>query len=632
VEHNLFKPKSIEEGKHEVVGDCNGFTMQQRWEAETPAFAKSILKQIKGPLDHKIRILDYGCGVGRLAKEVLTQEINCEVVGVDASSEMMQKAVDYVGNVNFTTSNPQDLGDKRFDLVYCVYVLQHCPSIEIRDVLYRIYHHLKDDGVFVYCSSDYRMCIRFDGQGFFDDRFLGVNLREEIGRLFEEVSPLFTESDFKDNPVLKKMITGCDGGLEHPAFVYKKKKITGQYFDAKVDKKEECKHERTIPEEYGSGTSNGCSVNANLPSKKCVDCGEKLGKLKDDPRFKNIFEEDQIDYSKFTKLVLVNRLAPGDILVMTNAIRDLNISYPNKYQIDVRTPCNDIFTNNPHITKLKYNEDRFNEINNKWCQTTHNENDALLNRIRQGERDLVSKFLAPIDDVLAIDMHYPLIHRSGTGGSHFSEGHSEYLSDMLGVGINQTDLRPELYLTENERNWISPVSVELGYSEPYWVINAGSKSDFQLKQYPFYQEVVNLLKGKVQFVQIGVKGHNHTPLEGVLDMVGKTDNHRTLYRTIFHAQGVLTCVSYPMHIAAAFNKPCVVVAGAREGTRWELYPNHQFLYVNGCLPCATYDGCWKSKIEECVNKINNVAKCMTLIEPEDVSRAIQRYYKGGVLC
>ena len=86
-----------------------------------------------------------------------------------------------------------------------------------------------------------------------------------------------------------------------------------------------------------------------------------------------------------------------------------------------------------------------------------------------------------------------------------------------------------------------------------------------------------------------------------------------------------------MHIAAAFRKPCVVVAGARESTRWELYPNHQFIYVNGCLPCATYDGCWKSRTSDCTNKIGEVAKCMTLITPNDVCGSIVRFYNGGML-
>ena len=86
-----------------------------------------------------------------------------------------------------------------------------------------------------------------------------------------------------------------------------------------------------------------------------------------------------------------------------------------------------------------------------------------------------------------------------------------------------------------------------------------------------------------------------------------------------------------MHIAAALEKPCVVVAGGREGTRWELYPNQRFLYTNGALDCAMYDGCWKSKVEECAHLEAGVPLCMEIIRPEDIVRAMEMYYLGGVL-
>jgi ADP-heptose:LPS heptosyltransferase/SAM-dependent methyltransferase len=578
MEHNLFRPRSFDEGKHAVVGDCNGFTMQQRWDAETPAFARAIIRNVnfmQGPTSH-INILDYGCGVGRLAKEVLSQSDKVLVVGVDASDDMIKQSNLYVDSKLYSAKRAEDLGGHKFHLVYCVYVLQHCPSIEIREVLSRIHHHLEDDGIFIYCSSDYRMSIRFDGQGFFDDRFLGVNLREEIGRLFDEVKPLFTEDDYSDNPILRKMITGANGGLAHPAFVYKKKVINDYLHIG---------HEVTNKEE---------DVN---PVKSVV----------------SQIAEPFKDNNRFTKLVLINRLAPGDILVMTNAIRDLHKAYPGKYQTEVRSPCNEIFENSPYFTKLSYDENLYQRGQSE---------------LHKGGKDGTT---FTIGDILCIDMQYPMIHTSGEAGWHFGYGHRDFLAKTLGVDIPQTSICPEIYLSQSERDWISPVLTVTGEDIKYWVINAGSKGDYTLKQYPFYQEVVDILKDKVKFVQIGLPGHNHKPLNGVIDMVGKTNDNRKLFRVINMSEGVLTCVSFPMHIAAAFRKPCVVVAGAREGTRWELYPNQQFLYVNGCLPCATYDGCWKSKYDDCTNKVDGVARCMTLITPNDVARSIERYYQGGML-
>jgi len=289
-------------------------------------------------------------------------------------------------------------------------------------------------------------------------------------------------------------------------------------------------------------------------------------------------------------LILKNRLSPGDVLMMTVAIRDLHKTYPGEYLTDVRSPCPEIFENNPYMTPL-------------------NEKSP---------------------DVDSIDMMYPIIHESGQKGCHFSQGHRKFLAEHIGKRIDHFGMRPEIYLNGNEQAWPSPVVIEHGYTGPYWIINAGIKSDYPLKYYHRYQEVVDELKGEIQFVQVGHKAHNHPALDGVLDMRGKT-TLRQLFRLSADAEGSVNVVSLQMVIMAAMSKPCVVVAGAREGVRWQLYPDQQFIYVNGCLPCATWDGCWKSKEEDCTNKKDGVPACMTLIEPHDIVRSINRYYDGGRL-
>lgn len=591
MDHNLFKPKSFEEGKHAVVGDCNGFTMQERWEKETPLFAEEIIKNFPTQLKNRYYdVLDYGCGVGRIAKEIFRQYPDVNIIGVDASKDMIKTASEYINNIDRFSGIQLNLLEKydlKFDLAYCIYVLQHVPAIEIREILARIHYHLKDDGVFIYCSSDYRMAIRYDGQGFFDDRFLGVNLQEEVQRYFKIERPLFSRETINENPILKTMI---EGGLPHPAFVCSKKKIEGQYFNA---------------------TKGVVDVhNSNFE-------GEEKNTVKEEKEISTTYGRVEAKPGEPEKLLLLNRLAPGDILVMTNAIRDLHKAHPGRYQTDVRTPCNEIFDNSPYITHLNYNEQEYQKLNAQF---------STLDGIKD-----IGKHTGWIGDIKVIDMHYPMIHTSGTAGWHFSYGHRDWLEQVLNIKIPQTDIRPDIFLSDNEKNWPNPMTVFTGEVQPYWVINAGSKGDYTLKQYPFYQEVIDLMEDKVKFVQVGLRAHNHELLKGCIDMRGKTDNVRDLFRLIAHSDGVLSCVSFHMHIAAALRKPCVVVAGAREGARWEMYPGHQFLYVNGCLPCAEWDGCWKSKHGDCNNKRDNIPMCMHLIKPMDVVRGIERYYEGGVI-
>ena len=573
-----FKAGNIKQGMESVVGNCNGHSCEERMEIETPAFARVILHQ----LPERARVvLDYGCGIGRLAKEILKQNNRITILGVDASSDELRLAEEYVDDSRFIPTKPEDLAQK-VDMIYCVYVLQHVPAIELRHAIERMHHFLKPGGKLVYCSSDYRMAIN-QGGGFTDDRHLGVDIRKEIARLFDEEKDLFDFSmrgaaDAREAQLVKDLVTaeGCPpGSIPHPAKVYVRREFPAlesgmPYFmceAAEMAEKDASTHQES-PE----------NSKPTKASKKAIPAASG-------PR----------------RLILQNRLAPGDILVMTAAIRSLHKAHPGKFITDVESPVPEIFQNNPHVTALN-------------------------------------------GDGQKIDMHYPLISDhtmrgfahpgAGVSGRHFSDGHRKFLEEVLEIEIPRSGLTPEIHLSQDERLWKSPILKHHDHDGPYWVINAGSKSDFTLKQYHRYQEVVDLMAGKVTFVQIGQLEHNHAPLKGALDMRGKT-SHRELFRTIYHAEGVLTPVSYPMHIAAAFGKPCVVIAGGRESTRWELYPNHRFLHTNGALPCCAYDGCWKSKLEDCADPVEHagveVPKCMNLITPADVARAIDLYYEGGIL-
>ena len=294
------------------------------------------------------------------------------------------------------------------------------------------------------------------------------------------------------------------------------------------------------------------------------------------------------------KIILSQRQSPGDILVFTRALGDLKMTHPD-WLIDVRSPCQEIFENNPRITPLKDDDPE------------------------------VEKF----------DAEYPDIHNSGWSGMHFTEGYYKDLEKKLYTKINRTGLRPEIWISDEERGWYNQVHCEFNYDGPFWVLNAGSKQDNELKQYHRWQEVVDLLNkefdGKAKIVQVGDKRHVHPKLEGVLDLVGKTDV-RQLIRLIYHAHGTIGPISFQMHISGAFQQPAVVVAGGKEPIRWEMYPNHRYLAVNGAILCAAWDGCWKGgPAKKCSQLIDGVPRCFRMIEPYMVSDAVMMYYKGGAL-
>ena len=311
-------------------------------------------------------------------------------------------------------------------------------------------------------------------------------------------------------------------------------------------------------------------------------------------------------------LILSNFLSPGDIVMLTAAVRDLHLTYPNQFLTDVRTPCPAIWENNPYITPLR-------------------EDDA----------------------VEIVNCHYPLIHRSNHAPYHFIHGFIEYLNERLDLHIRPTLFRGDIHISPLEKTWFSQVEEMVGWPQPFWIIVAGGKRDYTIKWWDRrrFQRVVDHFRGRILFVQVGEAGHEHPPLQNVIDLRGKTDL-RQLIRLVYHAQGVLCPVTLLMHLAAAVecrpdapkNRPCVVVAGGREPPHWEAYPHHQFLHRAGALACCDDGGCWKSRVfplgdgDEnddpercCVDVVGDLPRCMDLITAGDVIRAIEIYFAGGAI-
>ena len=175
---------------------------------------------------------------------------------------------------------------------------------------------------------------------------------------------------------------------------------------------------------------------------------------------------------------------------------------------------------------------------------------------------------------------------------------------MLTAAVRTTAFRGDVHLTAEERERPSMVWDLLGARVPYWLIDAGGKFDFTVKWWATarWQAVVDALRGRVLFVQVGGAAHFHPRLSGVLDLRGLT-TVRDLVSLMHHAEGVLCPITFPMHLAAAVERPagregirpCVVVAGGREPLHWFSYPGHQVVHRVGALACCRETGCWKAR-------------------------------------
>src|SRR5258707_795435 len=141
------------------------------------------------------------------------------------------------------------------------------------------------------------------------------------------------------------------------------------------------------------------------------------------------------------KLILINYQSPGDLVMLTAAVRDLHECHPKQFLTDVRTGSPDLWENNPYITPL---DTRDPEVN-------------------------------------VLECHYPLINASNQRPVHFLNGFIEYLNEQLGLRIKLTRFAGDIHLSEAEKCMPSLVEQTTGLDVPYWIIVAGGKLDYTIK-------------------------------------------------------------------------------------------------------------------------------------------------------
>lgn len=283
------------------------------------------------------------------------------------------------------------------------------------------------------------------------------------------------------------------------------------------------------------------------------------------------------------ELILQSHLCPGDDVVLTAAIKGLQLANPHQFKIAMDTLCHDLWSNNPYV------------VNRKEFITTP----------------------------LQIDIAMKVIPKPIT--QHYCRIVADYLGGYLRVPRFDIDLKGDLHLSDQEKKPI--------HDTPYFIINAGGKGDIATKWWPHdrYQSVVDHFKDRILFAQVGKIefNHFHRPLNNVINLLGKTDTRQFL-RWVYHSQGVLTPLSFAMHTAAAFDKPCVVIAGDREEEVIYRYPSHLILRNN--LPCHA---CWKEFVNQgephrrCKRPQGAIAECMSSITVKQVIDALEKVCDGS---
>ena len=147
--HEAFQVWEMEQAKNVVLTyDPND---PEKFKRETDLLVSIIKDHVVVSPDSIV--LDYGCGMGRVSKELINT-FGCEVIGLDTSESMLFLARKYVGSSKFMPTTRYTKPDS-VDVILCSFVLQHVedPQKEI-DNIKRI---LKPGGTFILLNEKSRL-------------------------------------------------------------------------------------------------------------------------------------------------------------------------------------------------------------------------------------------------------------------------------------------------------------------------------------------------------------------------------------------------------------------------------------------------------------------------------------------
>lgn len=180
---DIFDVKDVESAKRIILTPEVGTSTQERWEDETPYLANEMGQALG--LNGTSCVIDYGCGIGRIAKQLI-ERYGCAVVGVDISTSMRQLAPGYVGSTRFAACAPEMLDQMvaqgfRATHACACWVIQHCALPEID--LARIDSALASGGRLFVLNNNHR-CVPTD-QGWAND---GLSIEALLTEKFDKVA------------------------------------------------------------------------------------------------------------------------------------------------------------------------------------------------------------------------------------------------------------------------------------------------------------------------------------------------------------------------------------------------------------------------------------------------------------
>lgn len=161
------------------------------------------------------RVLDFGCGDGRLAYELLASGIP-EMVGIDVDDRAVAFASafckDFGARAKFLSESIQNLQDGGFDVAIAMEVLEHITDEQVPRVLEALQRHLASNGRFVLTVPTTNIPLQVKHERHYTEE----SLTEQLNPWFEVVAMSYVHRRGWMASLIRKMMVNRFCMLVHP--------------------------------------------------------------------------------------------------------------------------------------------------------------------------------------------------------------------------------------------------------------------------------------------------------------------------------------------------------------------------------------------------------------------------------
>jgi len=170
---------------------------------------------IKNGLKKYHRVLDFGCGYGRVGVPLIKYLKKSSYTGIDLSKERIRLAKEYVLQKNLLKKNPEFyvshskslnelLGSKKYDVIVIYTVIVHNPLKNVEIILHDVKKYLKPKGLIFFDYSEPTNEDLFT-------KFLGFKIKlsvKDYRHTFEEIQNIIKKLKLTSQNIPHKNIKG----------------------------------------------------------------------------------------------------------------------------------------------------------------------------------------------------------------------------------------------------------------------------------------------------------------------------------------------------------------------------------------------------------------------------------------